>query len=148
MKCTCIYYNDNDDMQSLHFATCSFKPFASLDSICFYTVPSLSFVISQKYIVRITFRSIKREQTAETDSRYFHWNTSKLSPFQQETIVRSHPIPYIHFWRDISFEECVLDDCLCYISVGNWMITSDLGIYHWALASEHPWRIHPSSKWR
>jgi len=49
-------------MQSLHFAACSFKPFASLDSICFYTVLSLCFVISQKYIVRITFRSTKREQ--------------------------------------------------------------------------------------
>ena len=56
------YTTTTTHMQSLHFAACSFKPFASLDSICFYTVLSLCFVISQKYIVRITFRSTKREQ--------------------------------------------------------------------------------------
>lgn len=126
MKCTCIYYNNNDDMQSLHFATCSFKPCASLDSICFYTVLSLCFVISQKYIVRITFRSTKREQTAETGSRNFNWNASKLSPFQQETILRSHPIPYIHFVWEILVSRRVFWWLIMLHLSWRWLITSDL----------------------
>lgn len=111
------YTTTTTHMQSLHFAACSFKPFASLDSICVYTVLSLCFVKSQKYIVRITFRSTKREQTAETGSRYFHWNTSKLSPFNRKPLFDPIQSP-IYIFGEILVSRRVFDDCLCYISVG------------------------------
>lgn len=153
MKCTCIYYNDNDDMQSLHFAACSFKPFASLDSICFCTVLSLCFVISQKYIDRITFRSTKKEQTAETGSRNFNWNTSKSYNLFAISFRHSNKKPFFH---PIQSPIYILLER--YLFRGGYLMTAyatsqlALNDHIWPflsylLALEHPWRIIPSSKW-
>lgn len=109
------YITTTTHMQPLHFAACGFKPFVCLDSICFYTVENLSFVVSQKYIVRITFR---------------------------ETAGNYHSIPSNP--HIVCFEEGIWWLPMHPISWRRWMITSDLGIYHHR-ALEHPWRIIPSS---